>query len=153
MGLDMYLKARRYVEKYADYRTKALAPAYTSLATLYPELDNDDIYGFEVSRVVAYWRKANQVHNWFVEECQRGVDDCRETYVSRGKLQELLNLCRRVALERDAELLPPRAGFFFGGTGVDEWYWEDIEETIQQLSQVLDDPRLEGYEFFYQSSW
>ena len=26
---------------------------------------------------VAYWRKANAIHSWFVENCQDGVDECQ----------------------------------------------------------------------------
>lgn len=45
---------------------------------------------------VAYWRKANQIHNWFVKNVQDGNDDCGEYEVSRQKLQELLSICRDV---------------------------------------------------------
>ncbi len=37
---------------------------------------------------VAYWRKNNAVHKWFVDNLNNGEDDCQEYYVPRGHLQE-----------------------------------------------------------------
>lgn len=45
---------------------------------------------------VAYWRKANQIHGWFVENVQRGEDDCKEYYVSRKRLKKLLDTVNAV---------------------------------------------------------
>jgi len=45
---------------------------------------------------VAYWRKANQIHAWFVKNCQDGQDDCKDYQVSTEQLTELLSLCDRV---------------------------------------------------------
>lgn len=39
---------------------------------------------------VGYWRKANQIHRWFVENVQGGKDDCKSYEVSRAQLGELL---------------------------------------------------------------
>lgn len=45
---------------------------------------------------VGYWRKANQIHNWFVENVQNGVDDCERYEVSEDDLQKLLTICKKV---------------------------------------------------------
>jgi hypothetical protein len=45
---------------------------------------------------IAYWRKANHIHQWFVENIQGGEDDCREYRVSRGQLQTLLETVNTV---------------------------------------------------------
>ena len=46
---------------------------------------------------VGYWRKANQIHNWFVENIQDGVDDCEyHNEVTQEDLEELLDVCKRV---------------------------------------------------------
>jgi len=37
-----------------------------------------------------YWRKANQIHNWFVRELADGVDECQTIYVQREDLERLL---------------------------------------------------------------
>jgi hypothetical protein len=46
-----------------------------------------------------YWRKANHIHNWFVNNFQDGTDDCRYVYISKydiGKLKNLLKRCNSV---------------------------------------------------------
>lgn len=42
------------------------------------------------------WRKANQIHNWFVENVQDGKDDCGCYEVTKGQLEELLDTCIKV---------------------------------------------------------
>jgi len=50
----------------------------------------------EIIEDVAYWRKANAIHRWFVEQVQDGNDDCGEYHVSEEDLRELLSRCTRV---------------------------------------------------------
>lgn len=50
--------------------------------------------------VVAYWRKANQVHNWFVTNVQNGVDNCEPHPVTERDIIKLLNICNQI-LELD----------------------------------------------------
>ncbi len=156
MGLDMYLKAQRYVNK-QDYSVDppATRDEYKALAHMYPELDNDTIYGFDVSRVVAYWRKANAIHQWFVVNVQDGEDDCREYPVSLEHLTDLVNLCNQVLANREMaeDELPPQPGFFFGSTDIDEYYWADLNDTVTQLTRIINDPRLKDHYLTYQASW
>jgi hypothetical protein len=165
MGLDMYLSARKHVEKIdwekldrnSDTRySDATSPQWfdvvnaAGVATL---VDKESIYGVDVSVNVAYWRKSNQIHNWFVINVQRGEDDCGEYFVSHNKLKELVNTCTLAITNKDPNLLPPVEGFFFGSTDVDEYYWADIMDTIKQLQPIIDRPDFEKLSFYYQSSW
>ena len=34
-------------------------------------------------------------------------------------------------------LLPTEEGFFFGGTNYDEWYIQNVEETITMFEEVI----------------
>lgn len=36
------------------------------------------------------------------------------------------------------ELLPTQSGFFFGSTDYDQWYWWDLEYTVEKLGKLLD---------------
>lgn len=45
---------------------------------------------------IGYWRKANAIHNWFVENVQEGEDNCQEYEVSREKMEELLDTVNKV---------------------------------------------------------
>ena len=57
-------------------------------------------------------------------------------------------------MERDfddtSDPLRPTAGFFFGGTAKDEYYYQDLMETINIISQALSGG---GDAFIYQASW
>ena len=151
MGLDMYLRAKRYVSNF-DFRPddKELNQKIRESLGLNHLNDSD---GLEVSVTVGYWRKANQVHQWFVDNVQAGEDDCKSYWVQKSKMKELLDLCKEVLETKNADLLPPQSGFFFGSTEVDEFYWSDIEHTIKTLESVLNDESLKEYDFEYQSSW
>ncbi len=103
---------------------------------------------------VAYWRKANQIHKWFVDHVQNGKDDCGDYYVSREQLQLLLDTCKIVLIDREeaSQLLPVQEGFFFGSYEYNEYYFSDIQDTIEQLEKVLTEYP-EEWAFKYQSSW
>jgi hypothetical protein len=103
---------------------------------------------------VAYWRKANQIHKWFVDHVQNGKDDCGDYYVSREQLQLLLDTCKIVLIDREeaSQLLPVQEGFFFGSYEYNEYYFSDIQDTIEQLEKVLTEYP-EEWSFKYQSSW
>ena len=165
MGLDMYLNARKHLSK-IDY--KALQAndelTYNSPEAVYPKFNDlmeitqltdvaTDMYGASVEVTCAYWRKANQIHNWFVTNIQEGNDNCGEYYVSQDKLIELLALCTHSLEKKDPSLLPPQGGFFFGGTDIDEWYWRDLTNTINQLERIFALPEVDNLSFYYNSSW
>lgn len=107
---------------------------------------------------VGYWRKANQIHSWFVENCGGGVDKCQEIPVTRENLKELLDICKEILkLKRwksYAEThLPSCKGFFFGSTDYDEYYLEDIKRTVDIIEPLLSEKE-DGYtSFYYQASW
>lgn len=42
---------------------------------------------------VGYWRKANQIHGWFVDNVQDGEDDCGMYEVTEDQLIELRDVC------------------------------------------------------------
>ena len=50
----------------------------------------------DVEEEVMYWRKANQIHGWFVRNVQDGHDDCKPYYVAEEALRRLLPTCREV---------------------------------------------------------
>jgi len=94
----MYLNKRFYVE---NWEHTPLDKRH-EIIILQGEKVRTDIPADKISEVICnvmYWRKANAVHRWFVENCQDGNDDCREAYVSQEQLEELRNICERVLAE------------------------------------------------------
>ena len=154
MGLDMYLERHTHVSNYEfDPNGQRIARAVMNALGI----KDQAMYAnstLTVSLLVAYWRKANAIHGWFVKNVQGGVDDCGSYYVAVGQLKELRDLCSDVlAGRRPKDDLPPVDGFFFGNTEDDEWYRSDLEETVQKLDKVLSSPRSHLDSFYYQSSW
>ena len=45
---------------------------------------------------IAYWRKANQIHKYFVDKVQNEVDDCKYYLVKKEDIQELIDLCNEI---------------------------------------------------------
>lgn len=154
MGLDMYLTGKRYMSKYFDKEDSERIQKVNEVFGFEGEEDAD-YNAVEVSFRVGYWRKANQIHQWFVTNCQEGEDDCREYWVGREQLQQLMGVCQTVLddTSKAAELLPTQDGFFFGGTDYDEWYLGDLKYTVERIGKILADPALEKCDFYYQSSW
>lgn len=154
MGLDMYLNKRSYIgNQYRDpeKQVKIIVPENQE-GVLFPSK------GIKTERVsyiieqVGYWRKANQIHRWFVDNVQNGEDDCGEYYVPFEKLEELLKLCEKVKNKEliAEETLPTQSGFFFGNLEYDEYYMQDIDDTINIIKPLLEE---KNGDFYYTSSW
>lgn len=57
---------------------------------------------------VAYWRKANMIHRWFVNNVCDGEDDCREYYVNLEDIKNLLGICKNILrIVRGAKMFVP----------------------------------------------
>lgn len=188
MGLDMYL--------FCNSRT---------LTNMVHEAKPYDEYVTDFYRtngIVMYWRKANAIHKWFVDNVQDGKDDCGIYEVEWEQLMELRDICKRIVDEcplvdgmvkngtvfengqwRDnmesgkvmtntaiaKELLPTQDGFFFGGCDYDQWYYEDVRRTVDEIdriSSMLEDREIGFFmekvlpeepdwcvTFHYRSSW
>jgi len=145
MGLDMTLSAKRYLW---GHGFESLRQSVAKVLDI-PE-------GFEAKEVLveaAYWRKANQIHNWFVKNVQDGKDECQTVWVSREQLQNLIDACKEVLADHSSaeSLLPTQSGFFFGNTEYNEYYFGDLEYTVTMLEKAL---TLDTeWEFEYHSSW
>lgn len=118
MGLDMYLHKRK----------------------LNAQKGPDGFYSDEDDIEIGYWRKANAIHEWFNQNCAEGdCENCEIYDVSKSDLIELIDTCERVLSNHDLaeELLPPSEGFFFGSTEIDEYYFRDLQETIEICKEAL----------------
>jgi hypothetical protein len=168
MGLDMYLfRTKRLpgfkTQDYLDlddkiYGSKTLEEAKASVGPEHQDLvaqRGENYTWFSIFEEVAYWRKVNSVHRWFVDNVQSGVDECQYAEVIETQLKELLVQVRIVLQEpRVAErLLPTRSGFFFGTYEYDGWYWEGMKTTETQVARVLAETDWDKQIVFYHSSW
>lgn len=98
MGLDMYInrKVRRYRKDDGTYTFNL--DGYES-----------DRFGCGngecVETEVAYWRKANAIHKWFVDNAQDGEDECQETEIDIGVIREIRDLCLSILKDMKGKVL------------------------------------------------
>ena len=157
MGLDMYLTAERYFWgddglKIQEKLQKTMKGCPFKVKTI----------GVEVG----YWRKANAIHKWFVDNVQEGIDDCGDYSVSNDQLKELLSKVNEAIVagmpkdvaaiadsKKQSEILPAESGFFFGSTTYDESYLNDMTNTQEIIESWLNYKDNKHYELQYHSSW
>jgi hypothetical protein len=150
MGLDMYLEKRTYVRQWSHQTPEEQYNVEVTKGGEPVKIDPKRVT--YVIEEVGYWRKQNQIHQWFVENVQNGVDNCGEYCVSKGQLEDLLEICKKILNDNSLaeELLPTASGFFFGETDYDEWYYDGIDNTIRILEEALSD---RNADYYYSSSW
>jgi hypothetical protein len=191
MGLDMYMYSAKKVKglnakdyERADNAVSSLNVQESFIPKvresikgkskqIFDELDSsvkvrgDYISWYSIFEDIGYWRKANAIHNFFVQECQNGVDECQLSIVKKTHLKDLLKRCKRAMSLKDIYLndgiikdgegietfLPTQGGFFFGGTEFNEWYFNDVEETIDLITKVLKETDFDKQVIFYRASW
>ena len=183
MGLDMYLEGsfskRAYVQptdqQYADMRegkevtverSQALIDALESTGLQNAPIEHYSNHLTYVFPIIT-WRKANQIHKWFVDNCQEGNDNCQRHWVSESDLEELLEIINEILEIKDPtekvtkakELLPTDIeGCCFGSEEYDDYYFEDLEKTKKVLDKLFayEETAEDGHHFdnfYYQSSW
>ncbi|SFA89590.1 MULTISPECIES: hypothetical protein [unclassified Bacillus (in: firmicutes)] len=165
MGLDMFLFE---VPKIGEMTCEEVLSVHVELGRLKseknelyeqvkPYVKNFVKYGHKWKSLlteVAYWRKANQIHHWFVENVQEGVDPSDPYEVSREQLVGLHQLCIKVIDTKQAPaLLPTQPGFFFGSTDYDDYYYLDVEYTKSITEILLNTFNFDTHYLVYQSSW
>jgi len=155
MGLDMYLEKRNYVKQWKHNGDENVDVSVTRNGEPIQSIDPKKVT--YVIEEVGYWRKANHIHKWFVDNVQEGEDDCGEYWVSKDSLSKLLDICKAVIEDNSKaqELLPTSSGFFFGGTEYDEYYFSDVSKTIRIIESVLSTINQDNINssIYYSSSW
>lgn len=156
MGLDMYLYRREYVNTFALWQDEKAVKEANLHAVIANHFNIDpSIGGIYVDICVAYWRKANAIHGWFVD-LDGGRDECQTIYVSLDQLKELRELANSVVLTpaMAGDVLPPQEGCFFGSYDIDEYYINDMKDTVEMLDKIISNVSPDEYPtFFYQASW
>ena len=173
MGLDMYLTANEYVSR-TTRDASGLSPDTPKRNPLFDTLadrrkfwvDQAGFQGISISYPLAYWRKANAIHNWFVQNVQDDRDECQKSYVSPQNLRDLREACEKVLATRtDSRVsvvevaeevgLAPKAGFFFGSTEYDGFYFQDLEYTVKTIDRLEKSGLFDNAwtDIEYQSSW
>ena len=135
MGLDMYL-----------YRQKKLR-------------ENDDAYNElakKTSKQIMYWRKANQIRSWIINNTSYEDDwNCEVVELSKETLEKLVSDCEIVLNNHDKakELFPVSIKFFFGSISYDEHYYKQLKYTMQEIKKILEETDFETESIIYTEWW
>lgn len=180
MGLDMYLRKHIYVQNWEHMSPEER----TQVSVIKNGKPHPNVNPEKVSYIVQdvmTWRKANQIHNWFVTNIQEGNDDCKEYYVDDDALRELLNKCKEALLvinNADVKYTKVKSGWDSNGTTYADIPTFDCADEIEEILpptsgfffgsteidewykqdmertiEVLEKELESGGDFYYSSSW
>ena len=136
MGLDMYLKRHSYCCPTEEMKSNGGLTLRGSTTEI--KVNAAKLSRIVIEEDVTYWRKVNQIHNWFDSQIENGIDNCKEYFYSFDKLIELREACKQVLANNELaeELLPTCEGFFFGETDYDEYYFDELNNTVQTIDEL-----------------
>lgn len=171
MGLDMQLSAKTsyYDSLNSSFRSKSseALQSITNFMNVDALMENGEDNSMRASAEIqiAYWRKVNAIHKYFVDNCARNKVQHQENSVSfevsLENLQELMTRCMQVLENRDlaSELLPTNSDLSsesidFGSTNYDGGYFIDIEKTVEMLGKILSEIESHpNWDLYYRASW
>lgn len=143
MGLDQFITIRhnstnRAYKKYNDFWKLSDEEREGKKIPDEPEKDF----------IVGYFRKHNQIHKWFVDNIQNGVDDCGRYVITVKDLNNLLDICKHIMSGVTKTKKP--AKFMTDRDGVEYEIWQmdtytPTEEILLYAKDVL--PTQSGFFF------
>ena len=164
MGLDQYLTEKRFIG--AKYEHRKITGSI-DIKEDGESIDIPLNQVSEIILELAYWRKANQINKWMFDNSESIQQESIECEIQGKQLIELSKLCKKVidklGTETETitikskysdknedfkvyknrkyaeEYLPTEPGFFYGSQIIDEYYKQDLEDTIEQLKDVHPD--------------
>lgn len=91
--------------------------------------DTEKKYGWKtIFQMITSWRKANHIHQWFVDNVQDGNDDCGMYEVTKEQLEVLLWTCKAVLA--GSTLVK---GKIKNGQTLKNGKWEDVYEDGEYI--------------------
>lgn len=175
MGLDMSIKARKTITKrtITDKELKEAKDGF--LPSFYGKLDfeqipedlqefreftDSNLVNVKIDYPIAYFRKFNALHNYFVENCDHpdGQDNCVDMLITPEIIDDLILRLTKIILadgkQKVAEQeLPTADGFFWGDTSYDEYYLKDCKKALELMLKMKalaeESEEEEQYEFYY----
>lgn len=106
---------------------------------------------------IGYFRKVNFLQGYMEAKYSEMDLNCQYVYFSKEMADEILDYCKQImehvtypeagsqedpiwtkkAEELAAELLPTQAGFFYGNTLYDAWYFHDVKDVHDYLEKLI----------------
>ena len=95
---------------------------------------------FTRKKEFAYLRKANSLQGYFEEKYH--IENLEYHKISNEDANDI---------SLAPKLFPSCSGFFYGSTGYDEWYIDDLKSIQKIFAKILEEWNDKEYEFYYQS--
>ena len=174
MGLDMYLRKHPNLRGYpfskiieavtifnnADGRADIVDPVTSKTIKKLEADDVISIFGsidpsgrryasLNYRDELLYWRKAHNIHRWFVENIQDNHDDCGYYELNKHDLKYLFNLVKK-SLKYYIGGLIDKANSFLEIK--DEWDFDNLIYTYKVLKD-FDYNIFKTHSVYYHSSW
>lgn len=88
---------------------------------------------------IAYFRKINFLVDYFENYVEYEIENLRYVDIDEESVIELINRCQQVLEDHSLakDLLPTKEGFYFGSTEYDEYYFEDVEEVLNTMTNTI----------------
>lgn len=151
MGLDMYLYKEKS-EEVAYWRKANAIHAWFERNCANGELKNCQDYDVSKDDLIKLMKDCQTVlkSSKLVEKevPVRQYDFDKKDYVEIKKTMKVLD-DPSVA----EELLPTQSGFFFGSTIYGEGYVEDLEYTVKQITEILENTDFDEWDIVYHAWW
>lgn len=87
-----------------------------------------------------YFRKYNWLYAWVRRKLNvPELENCGHYPLTRSMVNDLIDDIEKVLSDHSLaeKVLPTEDGFFFGSTEYDDWYFEDLRDAKDQLTQLL----------------
>lgn len=145
MGLDMYLERAPKVSGLTFKETIDLERKYENVENInkipkkYQPLFHkrgEYISYNSMKEQMMYWRKANAIHNYFVQHCGGGVDECQPIQVSRKDLEELVLDCEKIIKATTMVKAKIENGYTYDEKGKKKPFMEDGETMDEKGKKI-----------------
>ena len=184
MGLDMYLFKETYIGAARNPHVKVSMTIQTTKSKRKKTKTIENMKIVSVEEEVAYWRKANAIHGWFLRHVYNEEPHTNRIEVKPYQLVRLLEICKTVIEKAELKpgrifsgylwkngentptfmnglvcnnmselkrLLPREDGPFFGPQSYDEYYVQEVKDTIDMLKSIdFNEPNTR---YFYMANW
>ena len=183
MGLDMYLSKKTYVKRWEHQKKseqfnvtiKQGTKKFTGIKPERVSYITEEIAYWRKANQIHGWICNNGSEIVADVRYELGSDQIKELIETCKKVLNILNTSTKSTkqvvggwrngedymvdvevydnADEIMELLPPTQGFFFGSDTIDEWYKEQIEETIKVLEEEINSNTDNYPEYEYYASW
>jgi len=183
MGLDMYLSKKTYVKQWSHKRPEEQFEVVVKKGgENYPNIKSERVSyiteevmywrkanqihgwfcnnGYEITPDVRYQIEGEQLVE-LLNTCKKVLELLNTATKTtkqvvggwKGGEEYMVDVEVYDNVDEIMELLPPTQGFFFGSDNIDDWYKQDIENTIQVLEEEMKSSGEDYPEYEYYASW